>query len=568
VSHYKNYAVEGHFKEHKDTRESIAVFADFDLVAEPGTRYGYSSYGFNLLGAVIEEASGQPYGEFMRSHVWAPLGMNATRLDDPVAIIPDRVSGYTRGADGELVHSEFIDISSRFAAGGTRSTVPDLLRFGRGLLDGAVLPSELRDLMWTTLETREGLRTGYGLGWGVGSTNGRFTVAHGGAQAETRTYLFIAPTARLVIAAAFNLEDADRMPYVRRLYTLILDEPWEPAAYTEGPDSAALYAALESVFRNGVSYFDRHGNAPSIDRGAVSEAFAYFERNIASRLLSSDMEAARKSIVLGSEPAAGAPYELMGATMTSRLVERNGADYIELLHRGGPLTLFRDWVDLSREDREIPKALRLDKKLESRIRTWSDDWHRTWSRTARRQALTPTEEPEAAIAALEESFEGASIYPDYWPSLAPIIEASYLAGRLDRARALVDAGRRIYPGLAGPWLYAGLIRLASGEGDQARSSLRQAKSIDPRRTAGPGALNGWAYRFKAQGQLELGLQLLAIARDLYPQDANLCDSMGEMYLDKGDREQAIRWYRKALEVDPDFTNASRMLDQLRPPSEE
>jgi tetratricopeptide (TPR) repeat protein len=88
------------------------------------------------------------------------------------------------------------------------------------------------------------------------------------------------------------------------------------------------------------------------------------------------------------------------------------------------------------------------------------------------------------------------------------------------------------------------------------------------RAGSSGALNGWAYKFKAQGQLELALQLLAIARELYPLDANLYDSTGEMYLEKDDREQAILWYRKALEVDPGSTNAATMLERILPQSEE
>jgi Beta-lactamase class C and other penicillin binding proteins len=66
--------------------EAIDVFKDLDLVAEPGTKYSYSSYGYVLLGAAIESASGQPYGDYMREHVWQPLAMNATRLDDPLEI--------------------------------------------------------------------------------------------------------------------------------------------------------------------------------------------------------------------------------------------------------------------------------------------------------------------------------------------------------------------------------------------------------------------------------------------------------------------------------------------------
>jgi CubicO group peptidase (beta-lactamase class C family) len=58
ISHYKDYDKEGHFKDNKTTREAIAVFENFDLIADPGTRFNYSSYGYNLLGAVIEGASG------------------------------------------------------------------------------------------------------------------------------------------------------------------------------------------------------------------------------------------------------------------------------------------------------------------------------------------------------------------------------------------------------------------------------------------------------------------------------------------------------------------------------
>jgi hypothetical protein len=36
ISHYKDYKKEGHFKDHKNRRQAIAVFENFDLVNEPG----------------------------------------------------------------------------------------------------------------------------------------------------------------------------------------------------------------------------------------------------------------------------------------------------------------------------------------------------------------------------------------------------------------------------------------------------------------------------------------------------------------------------------------------------
>jgi tetratricopeptide (TPR) repeat protein len=49
---------------------------------------------------------------------------------------------------------------------------------------------------------------------------------------------------------------------------------------------------------------------------------------------------------------------------------------------------------------------------------------------------------------------------------------------------------------------------------------------------------------------------------LHPKEANLYDSIGEFYLNKGDKPNAIEYYNKALEVDPNFENAKRMLKKI------
>jgi hypothetical protein len=85
---------------------ALAIFADFEPVARSGTSFVYSSYGYNLAGAVVEAAARQPFAEYMQQHLWQPLGMNDTVIDLPDPIIANRVSGY-RLVDGELVNSEY-----------------------------------------------------------------------------------------------------------------------------------------------------------------------------------------------------------------------------------------------------------------------------------------------------------------------------------------------------------------------------------------------------------------------------------------------------------------------------
>jgi len=227
IPHYVNRELEQHLTVHKSTREAVAIFADYDLVAEPGTKYSYSSYGYNLLGAAIEGATGKPYGDVMRERIWGPAGMTSVRLDDPLALIENRVRGYQL-VQGELRNSEFIDVSSRFAAGGTRGTVPDLLRFLRAMADGKLLSPASLDLVYTSMTGRDGRPIGYSAGWLIPrvANRGRLVLNDGGQQ-ETRTYILLDPDDRFGIAFAMNLEANVYGPIVLDLYRRIEGRPLE-----------------------------------------------------------------------------------------------------------------------------------------------------------------------------------------------------------------------------------------------------------------------------------------------------------------------------------------------------
>ncbi len=77
------------------------MFADEPLLFEPGTRYSYCNAGYGVLGARIEQVSGQDYYEYVREHIYEPAGMDDTdssQLDGDEARL---ARGYTRlGADG------------------------------------------------------------------------------------------------------------------------------------------------------------------------------------------------------------------------------------------------------------------------------------------------------------------------------------------------------------------------------------------------------------------------------------------------------------------------------------
>ena len=59
----------------------MKAFADEPLSFEPGTKYQFSTYGWVLLSAVVEDASGEPFPTFMSREVFKPLGMDRTGLE-------------------------------------------------------------------------------------------------------------------------------------------------------------------------------------------------------------------------------------------------------------------------------------------------------------------------------------------------------------------------------------------------------------------------------------------------------------------------------------------------------
>ena len=83
----------------------LEIFQDDSLLTEPGTAYAYSSYGWNLISAVVEGASGEPFLEYMDAVVFEPLGMSNTTADWVRPIIPHRTRFYVRDEDEGVVNA-------------------------------------------------------------------------------------------------------------------------------------------------------------------------------------------------------------------------------------------------------------------------------------------------------------------------------------------------------------------------------------------------------------------------------------------------------------------------------
>lgn len=193
-------------RRYASVREGLSIFANDTLLFEPGTRYAYSSYGWNLVSAVIEGAAGGDFLPFMRERVFAPLGMRHTVADHTDSIIVQRTRFYTRTRDGTLLNAPFVDNSYKWAGGGFLSTPEDLVRFGLAHLEPELLRPETVALLWMSQRTRDAEPTGYGIGWRVGRDAAeRRVVSHSGGSVGGRSLLLIYPDQRVVVAIAANM---------------------------------------------------------------------------------------------------------------------------------------------------------------------------------------------------------------------------------------------------------------------------------------------------------------------------------------------------------------------------
>ncbi len=191
--------------------EALNIFKDDPLDFEPGTKYSYTTYGYTLLGTVIEGASGMSYIDYMRENVFKPAKMSHTQADNVYDIIPNRARGYHPKVyakfDGNLRNADLADTSYKIPAGGLVSSVEDLANFAIAVQDGVLIRKETFEQMSTPQKTRDGKATRYGLGWyidGVGDRKG--LVWHGGVQAGFTSNLYILPQEHFAIAILTNLE--------------------------------------------------------------------------------------------------------------------------------------------------------------------------------------------------------------------------------------------------------------------------------------------------------------------------------------------------------------------------
>ena len=188
--------------------DGLGVFMHDTLLFEPGQKYSYSSYGWNLISSVMEGASGRNFLEFMREEVFTPAKMSNTYPDDIHMTELPRVTFYN-DLEGENIVAPHVDNSIKWAGGGFLSTAEDLIKFGEAILNNQLVQAETTKMFWSVAALKDGHKTNYGLGWTTNTDKrDRRWVGHSGGSVGGASMFLVYPEEQLIVVTLINRSQA------------------------------------------------------------------------------------------------------------------------------------------------------------------------------------------------------------------------------------------------------------------------------------------------------------------------------------------------------------------------
>ena len=209
--------------------EMIDLFKNEPADFAPGEQWLYNNSGYTLLGAIIEKVSGQTYEEFVRKNIFEPLGMTHSYYDSTTRVIPRRVPGYSRSAEGVIENAKYLSMTQPYAAGSLLSNVDDLALWDAALYTEKVVKQESLRRAFTPCVLKDGTSVSYGYGWMLAQYEGHPIVAHNGGIHGFSTIVLRMPEDRAYIALLTNRDYSGPDNLALQLAAILIGKPIRPA---------------------------------------------------------------------------------------------------------------------------------------------------------------------------------------------------------------------------------------------------------------------------------------------------------------------------------------------------
>ena len=195
------------------TDELRGLMAERQAPFSPDVRWKYSNLAFSIAGLIVEAVSGQPYGDYVSQHIYQPLGMSSSSVDQDA---PGLAVGYGRWTpEGTRAVNPFIDARGMAAATGITSTVDDMAKFvsaqfRKGPAGGNRILStgSLRD-MHRVRVLENNWTQGNAIGFAVRRTGDKTFVSHGGSYPGYQTQTMLQLDGKVGVIVLTNADDGN-----------------------------------------------------------------------------------------------------------------------------------------------------------------------------------------------------------------------------------------------------------------------------------------------------------------------------------------------------------------------
>jgi D-alanyl-D-alanine carboxypeptidase len=201
------------------------LMTDRQAAFAPQVRWKYSNLAYTVAGMVVEEVSGQTWAEYVRQHIYDPLGMSASSVDRNIEGL---AVGYNRRMpDGSREVLPFTDARGMGAATGITSTVEDMAKFvsaqfrkgprgGKQILN----TGSLRE-MHRVRSMENDWSSGTGIGFAVSRQRDKTFVGHGGGYPGYTTQTLIQLDSKVGVVVLTNTNDSNPGDIARQLMSTV-----------------------------------------------------------------------------------------------------------------------------------------------------------------------------------------------------------------------------------------------------------------------------------------------------------------------------------------------------------
>jgi serine beta-lactamase-like protein LACTB, mitochondrial len=256
TSGIRNYRTAEEFdsKTHfNSTREAISVVMDDPLSFQPGTKFLYTTLGYNLLAAVLESVTQMNYDAYLKKNIFEPAGMTSTFTEVQKEIIHHRAHGYVKDEYRELENAPLADLSIKYAGGGLISTAEDLLKFADGLITGKLITPAFLDTMLTPTKLSNGKIIFYGLGFSSGITEyGDQFFSHAGNGTGFSSSFIVFPRSGIAVTCLQNIKDRNPEDPALQLALLAMGKKYQKPKFSLA--DSLLHLTLRTNIDSAIDY--------------------------------------------------------------------------------------------------------------------------------------------------------------------------------------------------------------------------------------------------------------------------------------------------------------------------